>query len=169
MKKILYVLVAVFSLGILNVNAITKEELQDKITKSYTINGEIWQVEEKDYVLIERYFNQNEISENDLEYISKKIDEVVLYLEQGNAKNPSEVTEEEIDYLIQVVNDVSSKTAIKATIENGRIVIYNPDGTKFAELTDLVKETGRNDFYLILSSVMFVSGVLVLARKKANA
>ena len=46
---------------------------------------------------------------------------------------------------------------------------YNPDGTKFAELTDLVKETGRNDFYLILSSIMFVSGVLVLARKKANA
>lgn len=167
-KKILIILLAIFSLGVTNVSAMSKEELQDKITATYIINGAEFRLSASDIAQVERYLNQNEVSESDADYISAKIDEVVDLLEKGSAKSISDLTKEEKDQIIRILNDISEQTAIKLTISNGNIVVYNQDGTMFTTLTNLVKQTGASNLYLALSLASIISFLAVRKLNKEN-
>ena len=167
-KKILIVLLAMISLGVTNVSAMTKEELQDKVTATYIINGVEFRLSASEIAQVERYLNQNEVSESDADYISTKIDEVVDLLETSDSKSIQDLTKEEKNQIVRIINDISEKTSIKLTISNGKVVVYNQDGTMFTTITSLVKQTGANYLYLILSLVSIISFTIARKLNKEN-
>jgi len=170
MKRIICaVLLAVSVLGLTSVNAMTKEELKAKLTSTYEVNGVKFKATDSQIVQIERYINTNNISDYDAEFISKKIDEAVAIVEKGNATSLSELTGKEKEALISLVNDITTQTDIKLTVEDGVINVYNLDGTLFTKIDSIVKYTNESKLLIVLASTVTAIGLLTLVAKMRKA
>jgi len=164
-KMFLFGVVVFIMFMAMPVQAMTKEELKEKISKPYVINGVTFQARADDIVQLERYLNQNRLSSEDMDYAAAKFDEVVRLLEAGNAKSYSEITVSEKAQILEIVNDVASRTHIKMTVSKNMLIVYNPDGSEFTRVTFLVKQTGSSHFIFLLSCAIVLFGGIVLFRK----
>ena len=161
-KYILLLLLSVcFTFGISNTYAMTEKQLKEKLTKSYTVNGEKYSIDEDAKVLAKRYLDQYEVSSKDADYIAGKIDEAVKIIQKGGKTNFKEISSTDKDKLKKLVEDVSANTSVKATVLKNSIVVYTPDGDKFAEVDRLVKQTGNNN--IINTVIISISLIIVLA------
>ncbi len=169
-KSFLIALVATLFMSVTNVSAMTKDELKTKLTKEYTINGATFKASASDVAQIERYLEQNDISEADADKIAAKVDEAVSVIEAGNATKLEDLTQSEKDSLVQLISDISNTTSVKVTVNKGVITVYNIDGTEFTKITDMIKQTGANYTIVIIAGVISILGFLVIANKmKENA
>ena len=173
MKKILITLL-VFALFLTGARAMSESDLLAKLTASYDINGFTFQLSGGDKALAKRYLDENEVSSKDADYIAGKIDEAISLMRKSGAKDFSDFSKLPSSLkssLKKLVQDVASNTSVKATVTKGKVVIYNADGTVFAEMSKLVKNTG-SEFEIIPLVALFVSFVgivLVYKNVKANA
>ena len=173
MKKILITLL-VFTLFLTGARAMSESDLLAKLTASYDINGFTFQLSGGDKALAKRYLDENEVSSKDADYIAGKIDEAISLMRKSGAKDFSDFSKLPSSLkssLKKLVQDVASNTSVKATVTKGKVVIYNADGTVFAEMSKLVKNTG-SEFEIIPLVALFVSVVgivLVYKNVKANA
>ena len=174
MKKMLVLLLTGVLFLATGVKAMSEEDLQAKLIKSYDINGSTYSLSEGDKALVKRYLKQNEVSSKDCDYIAGKVDEAISIMRKSGVKdfsNFSKLPASLKNDLKKLVEDVAANTKVKATTKKGSVVIYNTDGTVFAEITSLVKNTGSN-FDIIPTVALFVSvlGIaLVVKNIKANA
>ena len=172
MKKIFnyFVLALILNIvvGFTSVNAMTEDELYQKFSKSYDINGAVYKVKESDKVLIRRYLDQNEVSAADCDYVSSKIDEAINTLRASGTTNVddfSKLSKATKEKLKKIVQDIASSTSIKATVTGGALVVYNSDGSVFAEISKIVKNTGTNiNLYIIIASITILLGSIVLIK-----
>lgn len=100
-------------------------------------------------VLAERYLNQNPVSSTDADYIAGKIDEAVAAMRNSGVSDFSDLSKLPASLkatLKQLVQDIAANTSVKATVINGRVIIYNADGSKFAELSgfEVENNSGNN-------------------------
>ena len=173
MRKIFTILL-VFTLFLTGASAMSESDLLAKLTASYDINGFTFQLSGGDKALAKRYLDENEVSSKDADYIAGKIDEAISLMRKSGAKDFSDFSKLPSSLkssLKKLVQDVASNTSVKATVTKGKVVIYNADGTVFAEMSKLVKNTG-SEFEIIPLVALFVSVVgivLVYKNVKANA
>ena len=172
MKKML--ILALFLLGffgvVTNASAMTEQELEKKMTQSYVINGSEFTISADNKVLLERYLNTYDVSEQDADYIATKVDEAVAIIKASGATNVDNLSVTAKNQLKSLVTDVSTNTAVKATVNNGSVVIYNPDGSSvFAEVNKLVKQTGtvngNMNLAVTVSFGILLVGSLVVIKK----
>lgn len=168
-KGLLLTVVAAFVFGIVNVSAMSEADLKAKLLKSYTVNGVTYKATSGQKNLIEKYFNQYEVSSEDADYISGKIDEIVAVIEKGNATTVEELTRSEKDQIIAIVDQISAKTSVKGKMKNGALYIYNSDGTTFAVIDKLVKQTDSSKAIVIMSGLVSLAGLSLVVRKTAKA
>lgn len=174
MKKILMTLLVCILFLTVGVKAMSEKDLLGKLTGSYDIKGVTFQLSESDKALAKRYLDQNEVSSKDAEYIASKVDEAISLMRKAGVKDFSDFSKLPKSLkndLKKLVQDVASNTSVKATVTKGKVVIYNADGTVFAEMSKLVKNTG-SDFQIIPLVALFVSiiGIVVVYKNvKANA
>ncbi len=155
-----------------NVNAMTEAELKAKLTATYTINGRTEKVSDAVVTQIERYLSENVVSSVDCDYISTKLDEAIALVENGNAKQWSELSTSEIEGLVAIVDDVANKTSVKASLsKGGELTIYNEDGTVFTKITNPIKYTDNSIVGLLVVGTISLVGLFIITRKiaKANA
>jgi len=175
MKKVsLALLLAAGLLITTPVKAMTEAELKDKLTSSYTINGVTRQMDSGIAAQVERYLEKYEVSSGDCDYIAGKIDAAIELIQKGKATKWSELTASEIESLISMVNDISNKTSVKASLSKGGVlVIYESDGkTVFTKISGMIKDTDNSMsmMYMVGATISLV-GLLVIVKKvvKANA
>ena len=173
MKKVIFtVLVAGLLLSATNVSAMSKEQFEDKLTKSYEVNGGVMSANESQKLQIERYLAKNNISESDLDVIAKKFDEALAIVRKGNATSLDTLTKSERNQIIALINQISKETDVKITISNGVMTIYNLDGTVFTEISDtVVKYTNDTTYFAVVGGIISFIGIVAIALKirKANA
>lgn len=175
MKKFLITFLVVnVLLGVLGVSAMSESKLLEKLTAKYDINGTTFQLSESNKVLAKRYLDQNEVSSSDADYIAGKIDEAIAAMKASGVKDFSNFSKLPADLkskLKKLVQDVASNTSVKATVTKGSVVIYNADGSVFADITGLVKNTGSNLNIVVPAAILVVAlGAFVLVKNvKANA
>lgn len=166
MKKVLLVVIATVMLFVSNVFAMSKSDLEEKLTKAYTINGVTFQASDSDITKIKRYIKQNDISESDADYISKKVDEAVKVIDESGVTSLNRLPKKYREELVDICNDVTKHTDIKVTASKKSITIYNIDGTKFDEFdSEVIKKTGYSNF-VVVTSVVSLLGVAFITRKK---
>lgn len=171
-KKILILLLAISLLFCTKVNAMTEDELKEKLTDSYTVNGRTEKADSSLVAQIERYLNENEVSHEDCDYISNKIDEAIALIEKGSATQWHQLTSKEKEMLISLVDDISNATSVKSSLSKGGILtIYNEDGTIFTKLSNLIKYTDNNIIGIVIGGTISLIGLLLIIKKvvKANA
>ncbi len=158
MKKLaLVALVVSLFAGMLSVNAMSEADLQKKITQTFTISGQRMTLPSETKVLVERYFNENEVSSKDCDYIAGKVDEAIALVQAEGQTDMSKLSRSAKDKLKALVKDVSTNTSVKATVSKGVLIIYNADGTVFAEVSHLVKQTGsETSNMVVIAGIAFV-------------
>ncbi len=174
-KKVIVLIILVISLmifGITNVEAYTKEDLREKMIKTYRINGSEFKASQAQIAELDRYLKVNGLSDKDALYISNKIDEAIALIEAGNAKEFKYLTASEKQKLIAMVADISNNTSVKAALTDGGVLtIYNNDGTIFTKLGDLIKYTDNSNYILLFTGLASLIGIIVFTKgfNKVNA
>lgn len=170
MKKGLIALFAALSLvGITNVEAMSKDELKTKLTASYTINGAVFKLDSAQVVQLERYLDSYELSSDDADYISKKVDEAIAVIDASDVKSIDALSKQDRSKLSKLVSDVSNNTSVKASVSGGELVIYDPvTGKEFTRITKKAKQTGTTDYILIVSGLVSLVGISTLVIKKGK-
>ena len=171
MKKVLMGLFVAL-LFVTTANAMTEDELYAKFEQKVTLGGEEYSVSSGDLAMVKRYLNENEVSAADCDYIAGKIDEAISIMKSegnGNFKSYSQTAKNKLKAL---VSDISTNTSVKGTVTNGSLVVYNTNGSVFAEVDHLVKQTGveSNTALVVLISFVIVSAgaCLVVRQVKQN-
>jgi len=168
MKKLFLMVIGVVALLSTNVDAMTEKELQQKLTKEYTINGVSFKLDSSYVSQVERYLNENEVSSKDADYISKKVDEVVKVIESGNAKDIKSLSKSEKDKLKNIASEISSNTDVNVTVaKGGEVTVYNTDGTVFTKVSEPIKYTDNNTLIISLTTVAILASGVVLIKKFA--
>ena len=175
MKKLSLVLMLAAGLvATAPVNAMTEADLKAKLTQEYTINGRTEKVDAAIVTQIERYFDEFEVSEDDCDYIAKKIDEAIELVKSGKATSWDKLSASEKEALVAIVNDVSSKTSVKVSLSKGGVLtVYEADGkTVFTKITNVIKNTNDSlQIVMVAGAVISLVGLLLITKKvvKANA
>ncbi len=159
MKKLSLValIVSLFLVGLVNVNAISEKDLQAKFEETLTLNGDKYGLSSGDITLVERYLSKYEVSSSDADYIAERIDKAKSIIEaDGHAKfaNFSDSTKRQLKTL---VDEISDHTSVKATTTKSSVIVYNADGSTFAEVTELVRQTGMEN-----SNTAAIAGISLL-------
>lgn len=165
-KSIFAVVVAVLLFGFSNVDAMSKSELQAKLTQTYVINGVEFKVNESQKAQIERYIATNDISEKDADFIAARAKDAVKVIEAAGVKSLDELDSASKSQLVSLINSVSEKTSVKVSVaDNGDVKVYNLDGTLFTTVTkNVVKQTNNNNI-IVLSSLVSLLGIAFVAKK----
>ena len=161
MKKFVFLFVAVL-LTTVSVNAMSKDELKDKLTKSYTINGVTYSLNNGNANMVKSYLEQNEVSESDCEHAA------VTDLSKLSTSTKNE--------LKALVNNVGANTKVPVSINNGKLFVGYVDEPTKAFYNDKVnvktdvKYTDGN-LVITIASVVAIIGIATIAvkAKKQNA
>ena len=173
-KKMIFALLCVVVLGLTKVNAMSIDELKDKLTKEYVINGVTFQITSAQKNSLEQYIANNPgINESDINYINEKLDEAIAIIEKSGATSVDDLSRSTKDELKALITDVSNNTAIKATPNNdGTVTVYNLDNTVFGKI-NVTRDVEYTDSAIVISlaSAIALCGIIVIAKnsKKANA
>lgn len=175
MKKVLFLFVAVL-LTTVSVNAMSKDELKDKLTKSYTINGVTYKLEAGNANMVKTYLEQNEVSEADCDYIASQVDKAVEIVKKANVTDLSKLSTSSKNELKALVNNVGANTKVPVSIKNGKLFVgyvNEPEKAFFNDKVNVktdVKYTNGN-LVITIASVVAVIGIATIAvkAKKQNA
>lgn len=175
MKKVLFLFVAVL-LTTVSVNAMSKDELKDKLTKSYTINGVTYKLEAGNANMVKTYLEQNEVSEADCDYIASQVDKAVEIVKNANVTDLSKLSTSSKNELKALVNNVGANTKVPVSIKNGKLFVgyvNEPEKAFFNDKVNVktdVKYTNGN-LVITIASVVAVIGIATIAVKvkKQNA
>ncbi|MBR1416420.1 MAG: hypothetical protein IJ572_01210 [Bacilli bacterium] len=170
MKKSIILVLAVFLLFGINAKAMTKSDLEAKLTSSYTINGVVFSANDSQKAQIRRYLAQNDISESDCDFIALEVDKAIQVIDESNAKSFSTMSQAYKNKLSQIAAEISKNTSVKVTLaSNGTLSVYNIDGTLFTKISSTIKNTSNLEVLYIAGAISAV-GALYFANKvrKAN-
>ena len=174
MKKlwIVALLLGLFMAGTVNVKALTKAELKDKILKTIEVDGDKYSLTSGDKKIVETFFEQNEISDEDATFIGKQIDKAIEIIKGQKNVNFTSYPQSVKNELKQLVADISSETKVKATLTKEGLTVKNTDGSEIV-VTKLVKQTGyeTSKIAIIVAISFLVVAVgtgLVIKQIKAN-
>ena len=175
MKKVYIVFALVVSLfvGIKSTSAMTEAQLKAKLDEVFKVAGKEYVFKDSTKVLFERYLDSYEVSEADCQYISDRIDEAIGIIQAAKNADFKSLTKAQKDQLKALVEKVSANTSVKATVTNGSVVVYKPDGAVFAEVTDPIKQTGlETSPVAMMASVSFLitlAGACLVVRQVKNS
>lgn len=172
MKKILCIaIVMVGFLTMTNVHAMTESDLLAKIKSSYNINGENVKLDSSYVTLAERYFDENDLSESDMNYISNKIDAVVNIMQNDSTADISKLSTTAKNEVKQIATDITANTAVKVVVTKDGFTVYNTDGSEFSEIEKTaIKYTDNSLINLIALAGITCGGIVLVSRiKKRNA
>ena len=175
MKKLGYFLLVIALLFVgTNVIAMTESELAAKIKKTYVVDGVELKITAAQETELERYLNKYELSSEDADYISSKIDQAIAIAQNAKAKSFTELTSDEVAQMMTIVSEISDNTSVKATLtKGGKLTIYEQDGTTpFTIITDKdngIQNTDNNYFIIVIASAISLLGIVVITKKVAGA
>ena len=161
MKKLSVLLFAVLLfVGVARVDAMTEDELKEALTQTIEINGTKISVDDATKTAIERYLNQYEVSSADADYINQRINTAISILKSEGQTEFKKLSSTAKSKLKALVEEISDHTSVKATVTNGSVVVLDPSGNTFYEVTHLVKQTGSTT---TLTAMLAGISVLIVA------
>lgn len=179
MKKLatvtlLIVMLVAFLAG--TVNAATESELLEYLSQEFTVGGETISISESDKVKIERYLNENEVTEEQADYVIAKVDEAVSILQSAGETDLTKLSREDKDSLISIANDAASELGLSVSYDaSSKTISIYKDGSLIESVSiysgsELVQTGSTNYvFYAILAVAVIALATAGVKRVKANA
>ena len=156
MKKVLLTLIVTLFVGMISVNEMTEKDLRKRFNETITIGGTTYAVSAGDKKLVDDYLAKYEVSDKDCKYISDRIDEAIAIVKAEGTVEAKDFSKATKTKLKALVADIAANTSVKATVTEGALIILNSDGSTFAEVTKLVKQTGTDNNIAMIAGVAFI-------------
>ena len=174
MKKLAVFFVALF-VGMISVNAISSSDLEAKLSKKYVINGSRFEATDAQKNVIRSYVKQYKLSDEDAEYISKKIDVVMDILKASGKKSFYNLSSADKKKIIDIVADVTANTSVKLAIAKKYLVIYKPGTNEVFHKEPIyprengdIEQTNRS-LSIAVAGLISLAGLAVAVKKIKNA
>ncbi len=169
MKKMLITILAVMFVGVVNVNALTKDGLIAKLREEYTVGGEKVTIEESTIVSIEKYLGTVSATEADYQVISDQIDSVKSYFEKNpeEYKNKTNTAKAKITEAFSTIKE-QTENRVNVTLEESGISLRDASGEVVGtiESNDVrIQKTNGNYILVAVASVITLAGAAVLTKK----
>ena len=163
MKKLIALVLAgmIFLGGAYSVSAKSEAELKAKFEETLTLNGEKYGLSSGVIAMVERYLNEYEVSAEDADYIATRIDQAKAIIEKDGHPKFADFSQKNKEDLRVLVQEIDKNTSVSATCTKSSVIVKNSDGSTFAEVTELVKQTGSETSTIALMSS--ISLIIVLA------
>ena len=171
MKRVFIVLAVVASLfvGVKSASAMTEEKLKEVFAQKFEVKGKTYTIADDAKIMLERYLNQYDVSEDHCQYIADRVNEAIDIVKKAGVTEASKMSKDTKDQLKKLVELVSTKTSVRATVKKNSVVILKPDGNVFVEIDKPIKQTGaESNTIAIVAGVSFlvtVAGALLVVRQ----
>ena len=159
MKKLglIALVVSLFAFGLLNVKAMSESDLQAKFEETLTLNDGNYGLSSGDVTLVERYLSKYDVSSAHADYIAERIDKAKSIIEKDGHARFADFSQSTKEQLRQLVIEIDKNTSVRASVTKNSVIVYNTDGSTFAEITKLVKQTGVES-----SSTAIIAGISLI-------
>ncbi len=175
MKKIMPIVIAlVVSLCFATTaSAKVNETLLNYAKSTHKIAGKDVKLSNADIVRVERYLNENEVSDAEAKQIIAKMDEIVTILDKEGVTDLTKLSDAKKEEVLNLAKEAAEVVGATLTYDNSSktLTVYQ-NGTKIEaiSLNPYLKQTGTSNIALVsLSGVAVVSVAAALYRKKKNA
>ena len=192
MKKIistmLIALMAILMLGTVSM-ATTEKELEEYMYSEHTIGGTTFIIRDTDKAKLEKFFNENELTDAQATEIKDIIEKAIKFMSEDGADMPNKVStaakkQELLSYAREVaavlgytVSYDSTETRLDIYKDGAQVdslywgYVVTKDGKKVATTEPKLIKTGSTNYlYVIGAGVVLIAGItFIIARKKANA
>ena len=173
MKKCLVLLMALV-FGLTSVSAMTEDELKEKLTQSYEVNGVVFKANDQQKTMIERYLEQYDVSSADADLIYSKLQAAFDILRASGKKSFYNLSSSDKNRIVALVGDVSANTSVNAAIVDGNLVVYvpgTPNGSVFYKApVNPIAQTDSNRSVIVAGlGLISLLGLALAFRKIKNA
>ncbi len=174
MKKLIALVLVgfLFFAGVNSVSAMSEADLKAKFEETLTLNGDKYGLSSGVIVLVERYLNEYEVSAEDADYIAERIDKAKGIIEKDGHAKFADFSEDTKKQLKTLVDEIDRKTSVSARCTKGSVIVEDKDGKTFAEVTELVKQTGSETSTIALMSsislIIVLAGTALLGKKAVS-
>jgi len=171
MKKLSVIafIICLFAVSITSVSAMSESALKKKFADTLTLNGETYGLSKGVLVQVDRYLNQYDVSSKDANYIAERIDKAKKIIEKDGHPVFNDFSWSNKEELRKLVLQIAKNTSVKATTTKSSVIIYNSDGSVFAEVTELVKQTGaevnKSAMFAGISLLIVVAGTCLIGKQ----
>lgn len=151
-------MIAVLVFGVVNVKALNEAGLKEKLFQEVKVGNKTYTISDSQKVIVERYLDQNEISDADCTLIGEKVDAAIRIIQgQGNV-NFTNYPQRVKDQLKALVDDITTGTnnRVRATLTKDGLTVQNTDGTSVL-VDGPVKQTGSET-----SKTAIIVGISIL-------
>lgn len=169
MKKICgFVLLALLFFINIDVKALTANELKEKILGTIEVGGHTYTLDDNQKVIVERYFNENTISDADATYIEARINTAISIIQGEGNVNFTNYSPSTKQALKDLVKEIYLNTSVKATLTSEGLEILNSDNTKVL-INGPIKQTGYTESIMpiavSLSLFIVIAGMFLMLRQ----
>lgn len=177
MKKVLVtltLLVVGMMMSFTCVNATTNAELIEFATSNHVVSGESIGLTAENRVKVERYLQENPVTDDEANQIMAKANELIALMESAGVSDPAKLSQEDKAKFISIAQEGAAVIGLDLVFKAGSVDVYK-DGVliETAALADApVPYTGSNvNVALVVSSVAVIALAMGIVAKKrvANA
>lgn len=177
-RLVIATLIVAVLIGILagTVNAATESELLNYLSKDFTVAGETISISESDKVKVERYLNENEVTEEQADNIIAKVDEVIAIMNEAGESDITKLSREDKDKIISIANGVADELGLTLSYDASSKTLSVYKNGKLVEASSLTSgdklvQTGATHYeYIAIPAVALIAIAIVVAKRaKANA
>jgi len=176
MKKILSIILmigCIFCLN-LNVNAKTEDELLAYLSKSFTIAGKEVKLLDSDIVKVERYLSENNITDENVDKIIGKIDEIVAIMNKEGVSDPLKMNDAKRKEVLNLATEAATYAGASLSYDyTTKTVSIYKDGklvdTASIKPYKLAQTGGSNTVYYLISGICLLAGSAYLYRKSKKS
>lgn len=166
---LLFVLVVMMAT---TVKATATDDLVAFLSKTFTIAGENVSLSSADKVKVERYLEENPVTESEAEAIKAKVNETVDYLNEIGVTDPAKLTTEQKDKVVSLVNEAAAVIDLTVSYNaTDKVVSIYKDGKQIDSInfSDTLATTGGNNVaYIIVPAVAIIAIAAAFALRKVN-
>lgn len=168
---IMFLVVVMFST---TVNAATTQDLVNYASKEHSVGGETFKLSNEDVVKVERYLQENPVSEADGDKVIEKAEAVKKLMNDAGVSYPGNLSSADKEKAIQLANEAAEilKVTLNFDMKNNVIEVYK-DGKKidvisFADGNKLAYTGNSANVYLLPATVAVVAIAAVALRKRVK-
>lgn len=173
MKKVIKCIVVVAILITLTtcVQAVTGSEvLLDYAKKSHKVAGEVISLSSADIVKLERFLNDNPVSEAEANSVISKAENIIKIANDSGVNDISKLSNADKEKIISIANEAASILGVTLNFSNNGVEVYK-DGQKIEVFTlnnEKLAYTGSNISVLTVSGIAIIAVAIAFAIKKGK-
>ncbi len=172
-KKMIQVIVALMVFSGLTSTVYAKEnKILDYARGTHIVAGDVVKLSASDIVKIERFLNENEISDNDQNKIIAKLESIVTILDRTGTSNVTKLDDATKEQILNIAQEAANIAGVTLTYNNtDKILSIYQNGVMVDAFfaSPYLKQTGDTNVMIIVSVLLTAIAAVIAIKKVKHA